>query len=144
MALKWMRLSRPDDFKVVMALGDSITAGFLAKSPRDADIITDSLQHAQSTFDFRSSILNEYRGVSYPIGNDEGAITIASILSHYSPNLTGVSIGHHPVGSDKRKNEDQLRKDGLNVAVSGSKAKDLIGQVRGASLRGAIRLGELI
>lgn len=70
--------------------------------------------------------------MSYPIGNDPGAITVATILSHYSPSLTGVSTGHHPtVDCFGPRCTDRLAEDGLNAAISGSMAKSLVGQVQG-------------
>lgn len=37
----------------------------------------------------------EYRGLSYSIGGDEGALTIPNYIKHYQPNVTGYSIGQH-------------------------------------------------
>ncbi len=126
-----------------MALGDSISAGLFAKSTREGPLsrpsppppslhVADEQQLPLGSKPILSSLIaiDEYRGVSYPTGNDPGAITIASILSRYSPNLTGVSTGHHPpitcVGPVCQRPEG----DGLNVAVSGSLSASLLGQVR--------------
>ncbi|CAG8758515.1 34351_t:CDS:1, partial [Racocetra persica] len=51
---------RPDDIKVIMALGDSITAGF------QADAICDGNNNTANK-------LYEFRGVSYAMGGDTGA-----------------------------------------------------------------------
>ena len=119
-----------------MALGDSITAGLLAKSSRDP-VPTRSfsllLNDEQLPLHTKPSIADEYRGVSYTTGYDPGAITIASILSHYSPNITGASVGHHPpIACTRPWCDDTFDKDGLNAAVSGSVAASLIRQVSGA------------
>ncbi len=42
-------------------------------------------------------VLDEWRGQSAMIGGDFSAITIPNILSHFSSNLQGPSIGHHLV-----------------------------------------------
>ena len=85
---------RPDDFSVVMALGDSITAGLLAKSTRRQGLSLPLTSHDQIPMQPEPVRgIAEDRGVSYAIGNDPGAITIPSILSHYTPNLVGVSLG---------------------------------------------------
>ncbi|WVW81292.1 hypothetical protein I302_103283 [Kwoniella bestiolae CBS 10118] len=133
---------RPDDFKVVMAMGDSITAGLLARGSRDdytPSVSERTNQYRQRPFDLgvgRIPEIAEWRGISYPIGSDEGAITIPTILQHYSKpegkgNITGVSTGHHPpisclgIGCAAHPEED-----GLNAAISGSLSKSLIGQVK--------------
>ena len=145
-----LKQSRPDEIKVVMAIGDSITAGFLAQpsdseseyaSPSDSasgqrlqldrtDQPSKRDNGAQTVMAALPGI-KEYRGLSYPIGGDPGAITIPNILSHYSPNVTGMSKGHHPllacVGGWCVWRYD----DGLNGAVSGSTSGNLISQVRG-------------
>jgi len=71
---------RPDDIKVVAALGDSITAGFGAKGIQDGTIIN-------------LNNLAEDRGISFAAGGDDGAITIPNFLKHYNPNLIGASLG---------------------------------------------------
>lgn len=123
-----------------MALGDSITAGLLAKSTRAGPLhhlhaVDDG---AQLSFQPASNSvlprLDEYRGVSYSTGNDPGAISIASILLHYSPNLTGASIGHHPPVKCVGPVCERPEGDGLNAAVSGSLADSLFAQVEGMSL----------
>ena len=129
-----------------MAIGDSITAGFLAQpsdseselSPvdRSGPISKDTIYSGSPGGDAQivmSAIpsIKEYRGLSYPIGGDPGAITIPNILSHYTPNIIGMSRGHHPllacVGGWCVWRYD----DGLNGAVSGSTSGNLLSQVRG-------------
>ncbi len=111
-----------------MALGDSITAGFLARSP--------DLLHPQTADDaqrpiFSLPVTREYRGLSYPIGGDTDAITFPNILQHWSPNVKGMSTGHHPflacIGGYCAWRYD----DGLNAAISGSTSQNLVPQVRG-------------
>ncbi|XP_046712656.1 phospholipase B1, membrane-associated isoform X2 [Silurus meridionalis] len=95
---------RPGDITIIAALGDSITAGFRAKS-------TDILQQ----------LLNEDRGVSWSIGGDESletVTTLANILKKFNPHVFGFSQGR------------STRPNGFNMAVRGAKAMDIPGQVR--------------
>lgn len=41
------------------------------------------------------SAINEYRGQSYAIGGDEGAVTVANFVQHYNSNAKGASLGYH-------------------------------------------------
>ncbi|KAL4648972.1 phospholipase B1, membrane-associated-like [Arapaima gigas] len=94
---------RPGDIKVVAALGDSITAGFGAKSKNIIQLKT------------------EYRGVSWNIGGDnnlESVTTLPNILREFNPSLRGFSVGQ---GSQKK---------GFNMAVSGAKASQVPAQVQ--------------
>ncbi|WVQ64327.1 uncharacterized protein L199_002489 [Kwoniella botswanensis] len=121
---------RPDDFKVVIALGDSITAGLLARGSRDDLSQLSSKQRPMGIQ--RIPDIVEWRGISYPIGSDDGAITIPNILRHYTRNVTGVSAGHHrpisclSVGCGAIHPEG----DGLNAAISGSTSNSLMSQVK--------------
>eukprot|EP00026_Physarum_polycephalum_P011428 Phypoly_transcript_11654.p1 GENE.Phypoly_transcript_11654~~Phypoly_transcript_11654.p1 ORF type:complete len:337 (+),score=40.66 Phypoly_transcript_11654:93-1103(+) len=64
----------PNDIKVVMALGDSITAfGIMGTQGR----------------------MNEFRGLSWSIGGDQNATTFANFLRYYSPDIQGFSLGEH-------------------------------------------------
>ncbi|XP_065192572.1 phospholipase B1, membrane-associated-like [Sycon ciliatum] len=72
---------RPQDVRVVMAMGDSITAGF-------------GMMGKQGTV-FKDLI--EYRGQSWSIGGDAQAYTLATIIRHFSPDLVGASLGSHQV-----------------------------------------------
>lgn len=40
------------------------------------------------------SALTEYRGNSYGIGGDSDAVTLATFVKHYSPNVQGASRGN--------------------------------------------------
>ncbi|TYJ57438.1 hypothetical protein B9479_001754 [Cryptococcus floricola] len=127
---------RPDDIRVVMALGDSISAGLLARPSRTSS----SSVLPQIPFLPKSVDIQEYRGVSYPIGSDPGAVTIPNILSHFitssseqGTKVQGGSTGHHPPvaclqsfgvrGCMPRPDED-----GLNAAISGSVSASLLRQ----------------
>jgi phospholipase B1 len=159
---------RPDDIRVVMALGDSITAAFLAKgngwaipwlgteeggwegrpaAGRKAAERRDTWGHHYAQMPFSTCELipclshlisvdvEEYRGVSYAIGGDPGAVTLPNILGHYS-NLTGASIGHRPpvtcgVPGVSRLCSPHHEEDRFNAAVSGSTAAALVAEVQG-------------
>jgi len=96
------------DIDVVMAIGDSITAGFgmLASC-----IITV----------FRESV-----GTSWSIGGDytsDELITIPNILKNYNPNLKGYSTGSRLYGFSSEGTN-------LNAAISGSTANELLDQAK--------------
>jgi len=65
----------PQDIKVVMAMGDSITAGFGILGLDGG--------------------LDEYRGLSGPIGGDTDAVTIPNFIKYYNPTVIGASVGQH-------------------------------------------------
>lgn len=52
--------------------------------------------------------LDEDRGVSFAIGGDPGAVTLATLMKNYQPNLHGASLGEHlveasiPIGCPNR------------------------------------------
>lgn len=98
---------RPNDVKVVMGMGDSITAGFGALSS-----------------------LNESRGLSFSMGGDPGAITVPNFLSYYNPNLVGYSINGYPsevcYGNDCPALHYYPGDDGNNAAKSGSMVVDMV------------------
>jgi len=101
----------PNDVKVVMALGDSITAGFgIMGYP---------------------GLANEYRGLSGSIGGDPGAITTPNFFKTYTPDLIGASIGYHIVeycaGIICLPGQYQPAKDVFNAAQSGATFFDLPG-----------------
>jgi len=106
---------RPEDVKVLGALGDSITAAFGAAS---------------------TSLINlavEWRGLSWSIGGDntfEESLTLGNIIKKYNPSVRGLSLG---TGS---------RNQNLNVAVSGAIARDMPGQA--VNLINAMRSDPLI
>ncbi|KAI9263352.1 hypothetical protein BDA99DRAFT_438457 [Phascolomyces articulosus] len=77
---------RPDDIKVVAALGDSIMAGFALEGINDGENGT-SLLNASS--------ITEFRGQSWGIGGDEGAVTIGNFVKHFNASSEGQSHGSH-------------------------------------------------
>ncbi|EIW72937.1 hypothetical protein TREMEDRAFT_15851, partial [Tremella mesenterica DSM 1558] len=119
---------RPDDFKVIMSIGDSITAGLVARPYPDDPEAAHDMQIPHSPRKGKLFIWEEYRGLSYATGMDDDAISLAKIISHYSPELVGGSIGHHPPVSCAAK-ACHPDTDGLNAAVSGSVAANLLSQV---------------
>lgn len=66
---------RPNNIKVVMALGDSITAAFGVMG--------------------NAGNLHEFRGKSWSIGGDINATTVPNFISTFVPNLQGVALGSH-------------------------------------------------
>jgi len=96
----------PSNIKVVMALGDSITAAFGALG--------------------REGYLDEFRGISGPIGLDPEAITLASFLRHYSPNIFGGSTGSHFV---ELPGEGFYENDFANAAQSAATTNDFTYQI---------------
>lgn len=73
------------DFPRTKAVIFSITAGF--------GIMGVNLSQPPLLAAFNS--FNEYRGLSYSIGGDEGALTVPNYVKHYQPNLKGYSIDSH-------------------------------------------------
>lgn len=130
----------------MMAMGDSITAGALARnSPEEGQ---SKGKHRWSQHDHANlagssgdqlrfpgslPIAREYRGVSYPIGGDEGAITLYNIAQHWNTNITGSSRGHTPAGICTKIGgcNGQRFDHGLNAAVSGSTTENLFSQAIG-------------
>jgi len=99
----------PNNIKVVMALGDSITAAFGVNG--------------------RGGGITEVRGVSWSMGADVGAVTLPNLLKYYSPNITGGSTGEHlvefcygPVCPPYQYRPG----DNLNAAQSGAMVSDLV------------------
>ncbi|CAO3689679.1 unnamed protein product [Umbelopsis ramanniana] len=107
---------RIDDIKMVAALGDSITAGFAAKGIQGPTIVN-------------LANLNEDRGVSFAIGGDSGALTLATLMENYQPNLKGMSLGEHLVelcsGTTCPPFQYKPAQDVLNAAQSGGLASNL-------------------
>jgi len=101
---------RPGDIKVIMTLGDSISAGF-------------GIQGA-------IGLLTEYRGLSWSIGGNPGAVTLANFLKFYNPNLQGASQGSHLVeicyGILCPPFQYRPSLDVLNSAQSGAMVSDLV------------------
>jgi len=109
---------RPADIEVLGALGDSLTAGFGAKSATVYNLFTD------------------FRGVSYATGGDkpvEGKLTtLGSILREYNPRIKGLSTGEGDIESAGAN---------LNLAVTGAVIQDLPGQVKNFTKRLRSNLG---
>ncbi|KAI8381414.1 uncharacterized protein BYT42DRAFT_566445 [Radiomyces spectabilis] len=90
---------RPQDIKSIVALGDSITAGFGMLSGRPP---------------FAS--LWEYRGKAFSAGGDPGEYTLANFLSTYTDDIRGAPVGvTWPLSRGK----------GLNEAITGAKYQEL-------------------
>ncbi|GAN07733.1 phospholipase a2 [Mucor ambiguus] len=111
---------RIDDFKIVGALGDSIMAGFamMGIDYEGAGILN-------------LSLVSEYRGNSYAIGGDTGAVTLSNFIKKYQPNVVGASILSHIVsfcnGDTCGFPETLYRplRDNLNAGQSGAVAMNL-------------------
>eukprot|EP01135_Chromosphaera_perkinsii_P012082 Nk52_evm20s2579 gene=Nk52_evmTU20s2579 len=110
---KNIREVKPGNVRVVMALGDSITAGFGTEGKFKPTFLNPAGLN-----------LNEYRGQSWSIGGDEGEMTFPNFLKHYSPNLVGYSTGSHLGEMDylifKLNQHNYPKKDSLNAAQSGA------------------------
>jgi phospholipase B1 len=93
-----------------MALGDSITAGF-------------GIMGTQGD-------LNEFRGLSWAIGGDPNATTLATFLRYYTPNIQGASLGEHIVelcyGALCPPFQYRPAEDVLDAAQSGAMVTDLV------------------
>ncbi|KAG1176438.1 hypothetical protein G6F70_005064 [Rhizopus microsporus] len=94
---------RPNDIKSVIALGDSITAGFGMMSGRPP-----------------FSTILEYRGKSFSVGGDPGEYTLPNFLSTYADELKGSPEG---ITLPLSRGKD------LNNAITGAKCQDLDQQV---------------
>jgi len=64
---------RPGDVQIIMAMGDSITTAFGVRASA-----------------------NESYGVSFSIGGDPGAISLANFFLDFNPDLVGYSTGTYP------------------------------------------------
>ncbi|KAJ3183707.1 hypothetical protein HDU85_002136 [Gaertneriomyces sp. JEL0708] len=103
---------RPDDFKAIMALGDSITAGFAAEGLQ--------LNPIENLF--------ENRGLSFSMGGDRGAISLANMFKTYSSGLRGASTGDRIVsycGGSFCPPGQYRDDDYFNAAQSGAKVQNL-------------------
>ncbi|EJD41351.1 hypothetical protein AURDEDRAFT_115465, partial [Auricularia subglabra TFB-10046 SS5] len=110
---------RPDEFEVIMALGDSVMAGCFAKGIQD---------------DFLDNF-DEWRGVSFAIGGDPDALTLPNLVGHYNSAVQGASVSHHgleycggsicPIGSHGWN----APLDNLNAAQSGALASNLLHEI---------------
>lgn len=96
----------PYNVGIVAAMGDSITAAFAACAHCIVEVV------------------EECRGVSWSIGGVDdysSSVTLPNILKQYNPSLTGFSTGSN-IAKLPGKHA------GLNVAVSGAVASDLVPQ----------------
>ncbi|KAJ3131561.1 hypothetical protein HK101_004702, partial [Irineochytrium annulatum] len=94
---------RPKDISTVMAIGDSITAGF-------------GMNSGYLPF----TTITEYRGLSFSIGGDSNAITLANHLKHYNTAEMGAATGTTALGATI---------DVLDAAVSGAVVSGLGAQI---------------
>ncbi|KAG1178006.1 hypothetical protein G6F36_010732 [Rhizopus arrhizus] len=112
---------RIDDIEVIAALGDSAIAGFAMMG----------INSEKKTGMIDTKYVREFRGSSYVIGGDTGAITLANFIKHYNPNVYGASTSSHlatlcygpfciPPMSLYKPNIDKL-----NAAQSGGMAMNL-------------------
>ncbi|KAG9292438.1 hypothetical protein G9A89_015308 [Geosiphon pyriformis] len=112
---------RPDDIKYVMALGDSITAGFFAKGKYHGHPLT-------------IKNLKEHRGVSFAMGGDKNAESLANFIKFYRRDVIGASVGSHLVeicaGNFCPDNRYKPFFDRLNAAQSGAMATNLEHEMR--------------
>ncbi|KNC54348.1 uncharacterized protein AMSG_12346 [Thecamonas trahens ATCC 50062] len=96
-----MRSLHPGNVDVVMALGDSITAGFAMRGVFPADVL-------------------EWRGDVYSMGGNKGALTVANFIKTYNSHVVGAATGTSlPLTKGKA----------LNAAVSGAKISDVPAQI---------------
>jgi len=97
----------PSDIKVVMAMGDSITAAFGIMGS-----------------------WNESRGHSFSMGGDDGAVTLPNILKVFNPSLVGYSTGDSAAEVCHGVSCPGLHfypdQDGNNAAKSGSMIFDMV------------------
>lgn len=75
---------RIDDISMMAALGDSIMAGF---GMMGVDYSGTGLLNLSTIY--------EYRGSSYGIGGDTGAITLTNFAKRYNANIKGASVLSH-------------------------------------------------
>ncbi|CAO3686249.1 hypothetical protein CU097_013354 [Rhizopus azygosporus] len=113
---------RVDDIQIVAALGDSIMAGFGMMGINNGEGGTGILNF--------SSVM-EFRGNSYGIGGDSGAVTLANFIKNYNPKVQGASTLSHLASlcygtlcSPPLSMYRPLR-DNLNAAQSGAMAVNL-------------------
>lgn len=85
---------RPGNIRIVMSMGDSITAGM---SARDTSVLN----------------LHEYRGISYAIGGDQFVVTFPNLLRHYTE-------PDYPLGVATGMGKRTIVTNGFNAALSGA------------------------
>jgi len=98
---------RPNDIKVMMAVGDSITTGFGLLG-----------------------VVNETRGKSFSMGGDPGAVALPNFFKYFNPALIGYSTGTYPAEVCYGSNCPAVRyypiQDANNAAKSGSMVFDMV------------------
>ncbi|CAO3634601.1 unnamed protein product [Mucor fragilis] len=112
---------RPDDFRIVMGLGDSVMAAFAAKGVQDNNF-------------FNIKNLYENRGISFAMGGDANTVTVPNIMNYYSYGLVGSSKGDHIISicfGNQICPDGQYRPkiDVLNAAQSGARSLNLNHQI---------------
>jgi len=99
---------RPNDIKVMMAFGDSITTGFGVLG-----------------------VLNDTLGRSFSIGGDAGAISLPNFFQYFNPSVTGYSTGAYAAQVCYGTNCPAVLYDpdvsANNAAKSGAMVVDLLG-----------------
>lgn len=75
---------RPDDIKVILAMGDSVMTGFGTR-----------LNSVSELFRNFTNPLLEYRGTSFSMGADDDVVTLANLFKRYNPDVKGASKGEH-------------------------------------------------
>lgn len=60
-----------------------------------AGFVMDGVNHDDGTGVFNTSTVMEYRGKSYAMGGDEGAVTFANFVKNYNSDLKGSSSLSH-------------------------------------------------
>ena len=99
-----IRSLKVSDVRIVMAMGDSATAGFGATGG-----------------------LIENRGAAWSIGGDERATTLANFFRHFNADVMGFSAGNHAL--EMHGQPHHFEQDGLNAAQSGAVVQDMESQV---------------
>jgi phospholipase B1 len=99
-----IRSLKVSDVRIVMAMGDSATAGFGATGG-----------------------LVENRGASWAIGGDKHATTLANFFRHFNADVMGFSAGNHAL--ELHGQPHHFEQDGLNAAQSGAVVQDMVSQV---------------
>lgn len=98
---------RIDEIKVIGAMGDSVSAAFVARPKLVKDLPVTLVD------------LIEYRGISFSTGGDVGSPSLGNLIGQLNPNLVGKSKGQRAYLGLPNSG------DGFNVAVTGAIASDL-------------------
>ncbi|CEG71333.1 hypothetical protein RMATCC62417_07082 [Rhizopus microsporus] len=112
---------RPDDIKVIAAMGDSITAGLAA-----INVKTEYVSPEQFV---------EFRGKGFIMGGDPDSNSIANYIKHYNQDLVGASVGSNKARYCKKtffcfEPYHNYPVDQLNAAQTGSTSSGLGDQVQ--------------